>query len=50
MKYDKDPVVEEIHDIRKQIFKKCNYDVKTLGDYILEYRTKRQKSKKKLVT
>ena len=46
MKYEKDPVVEDVQKVRKAIFKKCDYDMKKLGEYIAKAR-QQQKSHKK---
>ena len=42
----KDPIVEEIHAIRKQIAKECNYDLDQIVDRLRE---QEKKHKERLV-
>jgi len=42
----KDPIVEEIHAIRRQIAKECNYDLKQIVDRLRE---KEKKHKERLI-
>ncbi len=42
----KDPIVEEIHAIRRQIAKECNYDLKQIVERL---RKKEKKHKERLM-
>ena len=42
----KDPIVEEIHSIRKQIAEECNYDLEQI---VARLREKEAKHKEKLI-
>ena len=36
MKYEKDQIIEEIHDVRKAIFNEFNRDPHELGKFLME--------------
>jgi hypothetical protein len=42
MKYDTDPVVEEMRKTRKTLFARCGNDVKRYGEYIAAQAQKRK--------
>ena len=46
----KDPIVGEIHQIREQILKECNYDRKTLMEYYRKIREEEIKKGRKVAS
>ncbi len=48
MKYEKDPVVEEVREVRQKIFKEFNYNPHSFGRFLAE-REKINNKKEKLI-
>lgn len=46
MKHEKDPVVEEVQRVRRQIFKEFDYDPRKLGRYLEQMAQERKAEKK----
>jgi hypothetical protein len=49
MKYEKDPTIEEIHDVRKEIFLEFKRNPRALGKHLMELDRKRKRNTTKRV-
>jgi len=49
MKYEKDPTIEEIHDVRKKIFLEFKRNPRALGKHLMELDRKRKRNTAKRV-
>ncbi len=47
MKYEKNPAIEEIREVRKKIFNEFNRDTHLLGKHLMEMDSKRKKTSKR---